>query len=231
MRQVTIDYPIDILPPGMIPKELLALTPSIRFLRLDSNGFLFTFRVALEKYKSAMKSLRRHYTEVQRGPIRIAHEGQGVLVVGGSWVQDGQYLWNDYKGYLSRKHDFSNWMELYQNKTFLLRPPETCGNSIRFIFACDSEVLKGVVKMLKSLNLPYKVEKVSSFKKSGDSAFDRLTLQQAKVLQLAYVEGYYDVPRKISTEQLADLLKMEKGNVGEHLRRAEKNVMDFLMTN
>jgi predicted DNA binding protein len=47
---------------------------------------------------------------------------------------------------------------------------------------------------------------------------------------LAYVEGYYNVPRKISTEQLANLLGMEKGNVGEHLRRAEKNLMDFLMT-
>ena len=50
-----------------------------------------------------------------------------------------------------------------------------------------------------------------------------------RILRLAYSEGYYNVPRKISTEELAKLLKMEKGNVGEHLRRAEKNIMDFLM--
>ena len=70
----------------------------------------------------------------------------------------------------------------------------------------------------------------SGFEKSVDSAFDRLTPQQMRILRLAYVEGYYNVPRKISTEELAKLLKMEKGNVGEHLRRAEKNIMDFLMT-
>jgi predicted DNA binding protein len=51
-----------------------------------------------------------------------------------------------------------------------------------------------------------------------------------RILRLAYVGGYYCVPRKISTEQLANLLKMEKGNVGEHLRRTEKNIMGFLMT-
>ena len=48
--------------------------------------------------------------------------------------------------------------------------------------------------------------------------------------RLAYVEGYYDVSRKISPEELAKLLKVEKGTVGEHLRRAEKNIIDFLMT-
>jgi predicted DNA binding protein len=51
-----------------------------------------------------------------------------------------------------------------------------------------------------------------------------------RVLRLAYAEGYYDIPRTVSTELLARLLRMDKGTVGEHLRRAEKNLMDFLMT-
>ena len=117
-----------------------------------------------------------------------------------------------------------------ETKSFWLRSPEVSGNTIRFNVGCDPEILKTVVQTLKDLGIPFKLKKVSSFKVSEDSAFDRLTMQQARVLRLAYVEGYYNVPRKISTEQLASLLKMEKGNVGEHLRRAEKNIMDFLMT-
>jgi len=230
MRLVTIEFPIDTLPPGLLPEKLLAITPSVRFLRLDIEGYLFTFRVKEEKNKETMRFLRQHYSQVQKGTVKITHEGQGVFLVTGRWVENGQYLWNDYKGYLSMGSGFSRWMAIYQTKTYLIRSPETSGDSIRFTVACDPEIIKMVTKTLKDLSIPFEVKKISSFKKNGDSPFDRLTIQQARILRLAYVEGYYDIPRKIRTEQLANLLQMEKGNAGEHLRRAEKNIMDFLMT-
>jgi len=229
MRQVIINFPIDILPSGVLPEKLLTVTPSVRFLRLDIEGFLFTFRLGEDKIKETVDFLRKHYKAVQKGSVTITHEGQGILLVSGKWIQDGKFAWNDYKGYLSKGSEFSKWMNLYQTKTYLLRSPEACGTNIRFTFACDSEILKLVTETLKGLNIPFRVETVTSFRKNADSAFDRLTLQQARIFRLAYAEGYYSVPRKISTEQLANLLKMEKGNVGEHLRRAEKNIMDFLM--
>lgn len=230
MREVTIEFPVDTLPPGLVPEKLLAITPSVRFFKLDTEGFLFTFRVKPEKIKETMKFLRKHYNKAQRGTVKVTHEGKCVLLVSGLWVQDGKYLWNDYKGYLSNKKGFAKWMAIYTTKSFWLRSPEVSGDTLRFDVACDSETLKSVVETLKGLGIPFKLRKVSSLKVSEDSAFDRLTMQQARVLRLAYVEGYYNVPRKISTEQLASVLKMEKGNVGEHLRRAEKNIMDFLMT-
>ena len=58
--------------------------------------------------------------------------------------------------------------------------------------------------------MQYKVRKVSGFEKSDESAFDRLTPQQMRILRLAYLEGYYDIPRKVDTEQLANLLKMKR---------------------
>jgi len=42
--------------------------------------------------------------------------------------------------------------------------------------------------------------------------------------------GYYDVPKKARVEDIARLLGMDKGTVGEHLRRAEKHVFDHLLS-
>jgi predicted DNA binding protein len=199
---------------------------------LDSKGFLFTCRVPENRWKEITKFLRKHYRQVQRGTVKVSHEGHGIILVKGDWVRDGEYLWNDSdKGYLSKEREFAKLMAIYHSKNmFFLRPPEISCNRIRFALVGDSESLRALEKILSNVNLPYNVKNLSGFEKSIDSAFDRLTPQQMKVLRRAYVEGYYSVPRKISTEQLANLLKMEKGNVGEHLRRAEKNIMDFLMT-
>ena len=94
-----------------------------------------------------------------------------------------------------------------------------------------SESLKNLLKVtFENALISYSITKLCGIEKSSDSPIDRLTVQQMRVLRLAYAEGYYDIPRTISTEQLACLLKMEKGTVGEHLRRAEKNIMEFLMT-
>ena len=230
MRQVTIEFPLDTMPPGLVPEKLLSITSCVRFLRLDFKGFLFTCKVPENALKDTLKFLRKHYRQVQKGTVRITHEGQGIILVSGSWSVNGEYLWKDDKGYLSQEKEFAKLMAFYQSRAYFLKFPEIIGNSGRFVLVVDPESLKEFEETLSKVGLPYNIRSISGFEKSADSAFDRLTPQQMRILRLAYVEGYYDVPRKISTEELAKLLKMEKGNVGEHLRRAEKNIMDFLMT-
>jgi hypothetical protein len=220
------------MPPGLIPEKLINITSSIRFVRLNFKGFLFTCRVQDNQLKDTMKFLRKHYQRVQKGTVKVSHEGQGIILVSGGWVNADthEYLWNDEKGYLDQEKEFRKLMEFYQNETCFLKSPELIGNRLRCVLVGDPEWVKEFETTLSKVNLPYSVSKISGFQKSTDSAFDRLTPQQMRILRLAYVEGYYSVPRKISTEKLAKRLKMEKGNVGEHLRRAEKNIMDFLMT-
>jgi HTH DNA binding domain len=229
MRQVTVDFPVDIMPPGLVPQKLLSVTSSVRFLRLDFMGFLFTCRVQESALKETLKFLKGHYRQVQKGAVKVSHEGQGIILVSGCWVQEGthEYLWNDDKGYLNQEKKFSKLMAMYQTRTFFLKSPEIIGNNIRFVMVGDPESIKTLEEALNEVSIHYKVQKIASFHKTADSAFDRLTPQQMRILRLAYIEGYYSVPRKISTELLARLLKMEKGNVGEHLRRAEKNIIGF----
>jgi RNA polymerase sigma factor (sigma-70 family) len=218
------------MPPGLIPEKLLSMTPSIKFLRLDIKGFMFTCRVQENALAETLKFLRKHYRQVQKGTVKVSHEGRGVILVSGDWSRNGEFLWNDEKGYLSQEKEFSKLMAFYQNRACFLKFPEIIGDTGRFVLVVDPESFKEFEETLRKVDLPHTIRSVSGFEKNADSAFDRLTPQQMRILRLAYVEGYYSVPRKITTEQLAKLLKMEKGNVGEHLRRAEKNIMDFLMT-
>lgn len=58
---------------------------------------------------------------------------------------------------------------------------------------------------------------------------DTLTERQRTVLETAYAKGYYAVPRRISSDELATDFGLEKSTVLEHLRRAERNILSELL--
>ncbi len=60
----------------------------------------------------------------------------------------------------------------------------------------------------------------------GDSTpLDALTDRQREVIETAYEMGYYEVPRELSTAELAAELDLDPSTVAEHLQRAERNVL------
>jgi hypothetical protein len=227
MQQITIEIPLENLPSWTIPTELLSKASAIRFLHLNSNGFVFTCRVSKGEIKHLLKFLKRHYTQAKKGDINIAKEGKTMLRVSGQWGNhDNTEAENQAQRETRRK-----LRALYQSQTYYLRSPEINGNSLRITLVGDPETLKNLLEItFGTAKIDYGITKLCGIEKNSDSPLDSLTVQQMRVLRLAYAEGYYNIPRKTSTEHLARLLKMDKGTVGEHLRRAEKNLMDFLMT-
>lgn len=67
----------------------------------------------------------------------------------------------------------------------------------------------------------YGVEKISSYPVEVESA---LTSKQEEHVHLAYSMGYYDVPRKISLEDLADMANCSKSTLSVSLRDAERRL-------
>lgn len=53
-----------------------------------------------------------------------------------------------------------------------------------------------------------------------------LTERQLVVLQRAIAEGYYDSPRRTSTEALASTFGVTRSTLEEHLRKAERRVLE-----
>ena len=60
---------------------------------------------------------------------------------------------------------------------------------------------------------------------SLDSPLSVLTEKQKNVLITAYKLGYYDVPRKISSEQLSKKLNLHSSAFVAHRRKAEKRLL------
>ncbi len=58
--------------------------------------------------------------------------------------------------------------------------------------------------------------------------YPKLPPKQKQALELAVKEGYYDYPRKIYLEKLAQITKVKRQSFQENLRRAEKKLVPFL---
>jgi len=60
---------------------------------------------------------------------------------------------------------------------------------------------------------------------STASLFGELTDRQLQALVLAVENGYYRVPKKITTEEIAEKLGVPRTTYEEHLRKAESKLL------
>ncbi|WP_277540283.1 PAS domain S-box protein [Haloarcula laminariae] len=58
-----------------------------------------------------------------------------------------------------------------------------------------------------------------------------LTDRQRDVLRSAYLAGYYEWPRDTTAEELAETLDIASSTLHQHLRRAERNLLDRILEN
>ena len=123
---------------------------------------------------------------------------------------------------------YGKFKALEASQCYLLRSPEIREKSLVMTFAGDPSEIRKIQRAFNGIKIPYKVGRLSELKDSENAPFGQLTMTQTQVLRLAHAMGYYDIPRKTSTYQLARMLKMDKGTVGRHLRRAERNMLNSL---
>jgi len=57
-----------------------------------------------------------------------------------------------------------------------------------------------------------------------DDPLDAVTPRQREVLETAFDMGYFDVPRDVTTDEIATALDLDPSTVREHLQRAQKNL-------
>lgn len=62
-----------------------------------------------------------------------------------------------------------------------------------------------------------------------ESALPALSPRQRETLLAAHEEGYYEIPRRTTTAELADRLGVERRTAEDHLRRAENKLVDAMV--
>ncbi|EMA36786.1 helix-turn-helix domain-containing protein [Halococcus hamelinensis] len=89
------------------------------------------------------------------------------------------------------------------------------------VIVYNRDDLKSIMEELQELGSV----QLKQLKPFGDPA-SSLSSRQAEVLELAYNAGYYDWPRPTDAETLAGELDISHATFLEHLRKAERKIMD-----
>jgi predicted DNA binding protein len=95
-------------------------------------------------------------------------------------------------------------------------------------FTADNRAIK---KLLEKVNLLGTIEHIS-FQPATFSEYTLLsclTERQKQVITTAKKSGYYDVPRKTSTEELSEKLGISRATTIEHLRKAEHRIISSIL--
>jgi predicted DNA binding protein len=108
---------------------------------------------------------------------------------------------------------------------YLFPPLGISDNKIRFSFLGNEVQVQAFMERIDALAIRYRVVLLTDANFSPTSPLNGLTEKQRETLIAAYKLGYYDIPRKITSGELAEKLGLVNSTVVEHLRKAEKRLM------
>ena len=114
-------------------------------------------------------------------------------------------------------------------EVYLCPPIEFKDRKLKLTFVGNLNEIKKLLARAEKVGQRFKILSLTDARFSPDSILHVLTEKQRKILSLAYTNGYYDVPRKIDSEELAQMLKIVKFTLVEHLRKAEKRLITDIM--
>ena len=207
------------------PTRIVQHAQAVHVLKLNGERFVFLCRMSEKNWgaynSEATRSSRSDGLSVKM--ISEERSGDVFLRVAGRWLGDGGATGPEE----SRLFEFIRSME--GASIDLLQTPVIAGNTIRFVIVAETEAFRRLLDGLMQANIRVKIDRLRSVRVESASPLNELTLQQMRVLRLAHAIGYYEIPRKGSTEDIAKALEMDKTTAGEHLRRAEKHVFDTIL--
>jgi hypothetical protein len=230
MRDFTLEIPLlEVLRAerggARLLADVLAHSESTHFLKIRGEGFLLICRVASKELQLLRGSVTgKGPRGVQIKTLGEERSGVQILQVSGSW----QGLASSEGQGGSRAVDFLRLIG--REPIYSTRNPSFDGRMLRIPLVAEEETITRLLDGLKRAAVPFRMANLGRPEFREGSAMDELTARQADVLRLAHTMGYYDVPKKASVEDIANVLGMDQGTVGEHLRRAQKHVFDHLLS-
>jgi DNA-binding CsgD family transcriptional regulator len=122
-------------------------------------------------------------------------------------------------------------LELGERYLMVTEPPVEFvndGQSTRITIGGVQEQVQGAADDFPD-GVEVTVEQIGEYDPSRNSLLGALTERQREVLAVAIGQGYYDIPRRATHEDLAENLDCSAGTVGEHLRKIEARVLSSLL--
>jgi len=123
-----------------------------------------------------------------------------------------------------------NVIEIFdiQKKGMVVFEKGTFTSSELYLYVvCEDELVGDVISVVKKV---YHGELASIEEYSAEeSPLSKLTGKQLETLLLAYKSGYFDSPRRVTLRELAGMLNLSPSTVKEHLRKAQRKILEELI--
>ena len=97
-------------------------------------------------------------------------------------------------------------------------------NGLEFRIFGISSSIRSFLEFVRTVMPPDNIS-VQTIKNGAEKSLDFLTEKQREVLELAVRRGYYEDGSEVTLKQLADHLGIARSTIGEHLKRAESEVV------
>ena len=97
-------------------------------------------------------------------------------------------------------------------------------NGLEFRIFGISSSIRSFLEFVRTVMPPDAIS-VQTIKNGAEKSYDFLTDKQREVLELAVRRGYYEDGSEVTLKQLADEMGIARSTIGEHLKRAESEVV------
>ena len=101
-------------------------------------------------------------------------------------------------------------------------------DSLTLSFISDSKTMKVMLKALEVIGMVKDIH-VQKAVYQDHNPLSILTEKQKRTIMTAKRMGYYNVPRKTDSRELAKALHLSKATTLEHLRKAEQRLVEFIL--
>ncbi|HML02848.1 MAG TPA: helix-turn-helix domain-containing protein [Candidatus Bathyarchaeia archaeon] len=115
------------------------------------------------------------------------------------------------------------------NRGYLSSPYEIRDGRLKLAFLGSTRVIKGFLGNISGAGLHCKVLSLTDARFSSSSPLSKLTRMQQRVILSAFELGYYDLPRRIDSRELAKRLKMAEPTLVVHRRKAERRLLSEIL--
>jgi predicted DNA binding protein len=118
---------------------------------------------------------------------------------------------------------------LKPDQGYFVPPIEVVGDTARMTFVGSSADISRLLAGLRRSSLRYRTRSISDLRLSPQSPLNALTDKQRRVVSAAYERGYYDRPRRVSSQALARSLGMSSSNLVNHRLKAEQRLLAVIL--
>jgi hypothetical protein len=112
---------------------------------------------------------------------------------------------------------------------YLTTPYEIRNGKLKVTCLGSAKEVKSFLKFVEGTGVRFRVDLLTDARFSPDSPLQCLTEKQRRVLKTAFNLGYYDIPRKTGSDELASRLGITNQAFVMHRRKAERRLLSQII--